>query len=52
MQILKMKIPEKIARKINIFLKVLIIVIAVHLFNKYVVSNWDYLKQLIFNLFQ
>lgn len=47
-----MKITEKLAHKINIFIKVLIIVISVHLFNKYIVSNWDYLKQLIFNLFQ
>jgi hypothetical protein len=30
----------------------LFIVISVYLFNKYVVNNWDYLKQVIVNQFR
>ena len=46
-----MEISGKLKHKINIIARVLFILISVYLFNKYVVSNWDYLKQVIANLF-
>ncbi len=47
-----MEISNKFKHKINILARVLLIIISVYLFNKYVVNNWDYLKQVIANLFR
>ena len=41
-----MKIPEKLAHKIKYIFKSLDNCNCSSSFNKYVVSNWDYLKQL------